>query len=120
MGQGGKGDLYLEIEFRPHSFYRVEGHDIYLDLPVAPWEAALGGTVKVPTPSGIVEMKIPPGSGSGKKMRLKGRGIPAKTAGDFYVVLKISLPEADSDKAKALYRQMKTELNYNPRQKLGV
>jgi curved DNA-binding protein len=120
VGQGGKGDLYLEIEFRPHSFYHVEGHDIYLDLPVTPWEAALGGTVKVPTPSGIVEMKIPPGSSSGKKMRLKGRGIPAKTAGDFYVVLKISLPEANSDKAKALYQQMQSELNFNPRQKLGV
>lgn len=120
VGQGGKGDLYLEIEFRPHSFYHVEGHDIYLDLPVTPWEAALGGTVKVPTPSGIVEMKIPPGSSSGKKMRLKGRGIPAKTAGDFYVVLEISLPEANSEKAKAFYRQMQSELNFNPRQKLGV
>ena len=120
MGQGGTGDLYLEIEFKPHSIYHVEGHDIYLDLPVTPWEAALGGTIKVPTPGGIVEMKIPAGSGSGKKMRLKGRGIPAKKAGDFYVVLKISLPEADSDKAKALYQQMKNELNFNPRQKLGV
>ena len=65
-------------------------------------------------------MKIPPGSSSGKKMRLKGRGIPAKTAGDFYVVLEISLPEANSDRAKALYRQMQSELNFNPRQKLGV
>lgn len=120
VGQGSKGDLYLEIEFRPHNFYHVEGHDIYLDLPVTPWEAALGGTVKVPAPSGIVEMKIPPGSSSGKKMRLKGRGIPAKTAGDFYVVLEISLPEANSDRAKALYRQMQSELNFNPRQKLGV
>ena len=120
MGQGGTGDLYLEIEFKPHDIYHVEGHDIYLDLPVTPWEAALGSTVKVPTPGGIVEMKIPAGSGSGKKMRLKGRGIPAKTPGDFYVVLKISLPEAESDKAKALYQQMKKELNFNPRQKLGV
>ena len=120
MGQGGTGDLYLEIEFKPHSFYHVEGRDIYLDLPVAPWEAALGGAVKVPTPSGIVDMKIPANSISGTKMRLKGRGIPGKPAGDFYVVLKISLPEADSDKAKALYEQMKNELNFNPRSKLGV
>jgi curved DNA-binding protein len=65
-------------------------------------------------------MKIPPGSSSGKKMRLKGRGIPAKTAGDFYVVLEISLPEASSDRAKALYQQMQSELDFNPRQKLGV
>ncbi len=120
VGQGGTGDLYLEIEFKPHGFYHVEGRDIYLDLPVAPWEAALGGTVKVPTPTGIVEMKIPPGSASGRKMRLKDRGIPGKTAGDFYVVLKISLPEADSDKARALYQQMQNELDFNPRQKLGV
>ena len=119
-GQGGAGDLYLEIEFKPHSLYRVEGRDIYLELPVTPWEAALGSTVKVPTPSGIVEMKIPPGSGSGKTMRLKGRGIPARTAGDFYVVLRISLPPADSDKARALYEQMKNELDFNPRRNLGV
>ena len=120
IGQGRTGDLYLEIEFRPHSFYRVEGRDIYLELPVTPWEAALGSTVKVPTPTGIVEMKIPAGSASGRKMRLKGRGIPGKTPGDFYVVLKISLPQADSDKAKALYEQMKKELDFNPRRKLGV
>ena len=120
IGQGGKGDLYLEIEFKPHSFYHIEGRDIYLDLPVSPWEAALGGTVKVPTPTGTVDMKIPPGSASGKKMRLKGRGIPGKTAGDFYVLLKISLPNADSDRAKALYEQMKNELNFNPRRNLGV
>jgi len=120
MGQGGTGDLYLEIEFKPHSFYHVEGRDIYLDLPLTPWEAALGDTVKVPTPSGVVDMKIPAGSATGKKMRLKGRGIPGKTAGDFYVVLTISLPDADSDNAKALYQQMKNELDFNPRQKLGV
>ena len=120
IGQGGTGDLYLEIEFNPHSFYHVEGRDIYLDLPVTPWEAALGGTVKVPTPTGVVEIKIPPGSASGRKMRLKGRGIPGKSAGDFYAVLKISLPEAESDKARAIYQQMKNELDFNPRQKLGV
>ncbi|UCB55030.1 MAG: DnaJ domain-containing protein [Thiotrichales bacterium] len=120
IGQGGQGDLYLEIEFSPHSIYHVEGRDIYLDLPVTPWEAALGATVKVPTPTGIVEMKIPAGSASGRKMRLKGRGIAGKIAGDFYAVLKISLPQADSDKARSLYQKMKEELDFNPRQKLGV
>ena len=120
VGQGATGDLYLEIEFRPHAHYRVEGRDIYLELPLTPWEAALGSTVKVPTPTGIVEMKIPAGSGSGRKLRLKGRGIPGKTAGDFYVVLKISLPKAETDRAKALYEQMKKELDFNPRQNLGV
>ena len=120
IGQGGSGDLYLEIEFNPHSYYHVEGRDIYLDLPVTPWEAALGATVKVPTPTGAVEMKIPPGSVSGRKMRLKGRGIPGKTAGDFYAVLKISLPEANTDRARELYQQMRNELDFNPRQNLGV
>jgi curved DNA-binding protein len=120
IGDGGHGDLYLEIAFKPHAYYHVEGRDIYLDLPVTPWEAALGATVKVPTPTGVVEMKIPAGSCAGRKMRLKGRGIPGKNAGDFYVVLQISLPAADNDKAKALYQQMQKELDFNPRQNLGV
>ncbi|HID46378.1 MAG TPA: J domain-containing protein [Chromatiaceae bacterium] len=120
MGQGGSGDLYLEIEFKPHPFYRVEGRDVYLELPVAPWEAALGGKVKVPTPAGVLDLRIPPDSGSGKKMRLKGKGIPGRQPGDFYVQLKIVLPPAASDKAKVLYEKMKQELPFNPRAALGV
>ncbi len=120
MGQGGSGDLYLEIEFKPHPFYRVEGRDVYLELPVAPWEAALGGKVKVPTPAGKLDLTIPAGSGSGKKMRLKGKGIPGKKPGDFYVQLKIVLPPSDSEKARALYEKMKQELPFNPRAALGV
>lgn len=120
MGQGGNGDLYLEIEFKPHPFYRVEGRDVYLELPVAPWEAALGGKVKVPTPAGMLDLTIPADSGSGKKMRLKGKGIPGKKPGDFYVQLKIVLPPSDSEKARALYEKMKQELPFNPRAALGV
>jgi curved DNA-binding protein len=120
MGAGPAGDLYLEIEFRPHPFYRVDGNDMYLELPVAPWEAALGATAKVPTPAGTVDLKIPPGSGSGRKLRLKGRGIPARPPGDLYVVLKIALPSADSAAAQALYRRMQQELDFNPRAHLGV
>ncbi len=119
-GAGDAGDLYLEVEFKPHRFYRVEGSDLYLDLPVAPWEAALGATVKVPTPGGVVDLKIPAGSQAGKKMRLKGRGIPSKTPGDLYVVLQVVLPPADSDEAKALYREMEEKLAFNPRTALGV
>lgn len=118
--EGNAGDLYLEIEFRPHPLYRVDGRDLYLDLPVAPWEAALGATVKVPTLGGIVELKIPEGSVSGRKMRLKARGIPGKPPGDCYVILSIALPPADTDAAKDLYRKMAQELNFNPRTKLGV
>ena len=119
-GQGGNGDLYLEIEFRKHPFYRVDGKDVYLDLPIAPWEAALGEKIKIPTPSGLLDLKIPANSNSGKKMRLKGKGIPAKQAGDFYVQLKIVVPPADSEKAKSFYQKMKEELPFNPRATLGV
>jgi len=120
IGGGPAGDLYLEIEFRPHSFFKVDGRDIYLDLPVAPWELALGATVKVPTPGGPVDLKIPAGTAGDQKLRLKKRGIPGTPDGDLYVVPKISLAPADTDKAKALYLRMKEELHYNPRSKLGV
>ncbi len=120
-GLGKSGDLYLEIEFRAHSFYRVEKHDVYLDLPVAPWEAALGAALNVPTPGGMVELKIPAGAAAGNKLRLKGRGIPASTPGDFYAVLKIALPPADDDAAKEIYRNMAAQFkSFNPRSKLGV
>jgi len=120
FGGGETGDLYLEIEFKPHILYRVEGHDIYLDLPVAPWEAALGATIKTPTPGGPVDLKIPAGTSSGRKLRLKGRGIPGKPPGDIYVVPQITLPSADSDQARGLYRKMEQELAFNPRSKMGV
>jgi curved DNA-binding protein len=120
LGQGEAGDLYLEVHFRPHSFYRLEGRDIYLDLPVAPWEAALGETVKVPTPDGMVDLKIPAGSSSGKQLRLKGRGLPGKSPGDMYVVVQVALPPADTDEARELYRKMSQKMAFNPRAKLGV
>ncbi len=119
-GGGTAGDLYIEVEFQQHPLYRVDGRDLYLDLPVAPWEAALGAGVKTPTPGGVVELKVPPGSHAGTKLRLKGRGIPAATAGDFYVVLQIALPPAGDDKAKAAYRTMADALPFNPRASLGV
>ena len=94
--------------------------DLFLELPVAPWEAALGASVKVPTPSGVVDLKVPEGSASGRKLRLKGRGLPAKEPGDLYIVLHVALPKADTERAKALYRQMQDEMNFNPRASLGV
>ena len=120
FGGGEAGDLYLEIEFKPHALYRVEGRDLYLDLPVAPWEAALGATIKTPTPTGPVDLKIPAGSSSERKLRLKGRGIPGNPPGDIYVVAQITLPSADSDQARDLYRKMEQELAFNPRSKMGV
>jgi len=115
LGEGGAGDLFLEIVFKPHPYYRVEGKNLYLDLPVTPWEAALGGKVKTPTPNGIVDLNIPAGSTQGRKLRLKARGIPAEPAGDLYINIQISLPPADTDKAKELYKAMAHELNFDPR-----
>jgi curved DNA-binding protein len=120
MGSGKAGDLYLEIEFKSHRHYRVEGADVYLELPLAPWEAALGASVKVPTPSGAIDLKIPPNSQAGKKLRLKGRGIPAKSPGDLYVVLQIALPPADSEKSRAIYERMKEELEFDARATMEV
>jgi curved DNA-binding protein len=120
IGQGQAGDLYLEIEFNPHKLFSVEGRDVYLELPVTPWEAALGATIKVPTPEGPVDLKIPAGTTTGRKLRLRQRGIPGKPSGDLYVSLIITLPSADTDAAKALYRKMQDELAFNPRGKLGV
>lgn len=114
-GGGPPGDLYLEIGFAPHPRYRVDGRDLYLDLPVAPWEAALGASVHVPTPGGAVEMNVPAGSQTGRKLRLKGRGIPGTPPGDCYVVLRLVLPAADSEAARALYRQMAKDLAFDPR-----
>ena len=117
-GGGQNGDLFLEISFRPHAFYRIEGRDVHLQLPVTPWEAALGATVKAPTPAGAVELSIPAGSSGGTRLRLKGRGIPDKQPGDLYVELQIALPPADSDEAKEIYRKMESQLGFNPRSKL--
>ena len=120
IGDGPPGDLYLEIEFKPHSLYRAEGRDVYLELPLAPWEAALGATVKTPTPERAVDLKVPAGSKSGGKLRLKGRGIPGTPRGDFYVILRVALPPADTEQARELYRGMQQRLDFNPRSRLGV
>jgi curved DNA-binding protein len=121
IGQGKPGDLYLEIGFNPHAWYRLDQRDVYLDLPLAPWEAAMGATVQAPTPGGVVELKIPPGSASGGKLRLKGRGIPGSTPGDFYAVLQIALPVAEGEAEKAFYGTMAEQFKaFKPRARLGV
>lgn len=120
LGGGDAGDLYLEVHFKPHPLYRIEGRDLYLTLPVAPWEAALGATITAPTPGGAVEMKVPPGSQNGRRLRLKGRGIPGNPPGDLYLVLEIVLPEGNSVRARGLYETMARELAFNPRRHLGV
>lgn len=119
LGSGQAGDLFLEIAFNNHPLYRVSETDVYLDLPVTPWEAALGAKIKVPMPEGSVDLKIPPNSRQGGKLRLAGRGLPAKSPGDFFVVLQIVLPPAITEHAKAAYQNMQQALDFNPRQAMG-
>jgi curved DNA-binding protein len=105
-GGGPPGDLYLEIEFKPHPVFRVEGADVYVDLPLAPWEAALGATVDVPTPEGTVQLTVPKGSQVGRKLRLKGRGLPGKNPGDLYAVIAVVLPKAESEAQRTAYENL--------------
>ncbi|MCP5312198.1 MAG: DnaJ domain-containing protein [Chromatiaceae bacterium] len=127
-GQGGAGlnggppgDLFLEVALRAHPLYQVDGKDVFLNLPITPWEAALGGKVKVPTLGGQVDVAIPAGARSGQKLRLKGRGlpVPGEAPGDQFAVLQIVAPPADSDAKRALYEQMARDLAFNPRAHLG-
>jgi curved DNA-binding protein len=120
IGGGAAGDLYLEIQFAPDPRYRIEGANVYEDVPVAPWEAALGASISVPTPSGPVEVTVPPGSQSGRKLRLKGRGIPASQPGDLYLILDVVLPPASSERARELYQEMARDLAFNPRERIGA
>jgi curved DNA-binding protein len=120
FGTGKKGDLYLEIEIQKNRLYDLMDNDIYLTLPIAPWEAALGAKISVPTLAGKVDLKIPPESQAGQKLRLKGRGMPGSPAGDQYVVLKIIIPQPTTTSAKALYEKMAQEMPFNPRIDMGV
>jgi curved DNA-binding protein len=118
LGGGPHGDLYLEVVFNPHRIFKANKRDIHLILPIAPWEAALGATVTVPTLGGKVEMKIPAGSQAGQKLRLKGKGLPGKVQGDQYVEFKIVTPSADTEEARDLYRQMAKKIPFDPRREI--
>ena len=127
-GQGGAGkkgapagDLYLEVWLRPHPLYQVEGKDVFVNLPITPWEAALGGRVQVPTLGGKVDLNINAGARSGQKLRLKERGLPVagESPGDQFVVLQIMAPPADTEQRKALYEKMARDMPFNPRTHLG-
>lgn len=117
-GGGPAGDLYLEIALRPHPRYKVEGRDITLELPIAPWEAALGAVIKTPTLAGAVDLRIPGGARTDQKLRLRGRGLPGPTPGDQYVVLKIATPPADTQEKRELYERMQREMGFDPRLEL--
>ena len=118
VGRGASGDLYLEVRLKPHPLYRVEGRDVHIDLPIAPWEAALGATVTVPTLGGEVETRVRPGARSGQRMRLKGRGLPGSPPGDQYLNLQIVAPEPKNEAERELYERMREQMDFDPRAEL--
>ena len=127
-GKGGKGanggpdgDLYLDIEVADHPLYRVSGNDLYIDLPLAPWEATLGTSVELPTPAGAVTLRVPPGTRAGQQLRLSGRGMTRGSggAGHLYALVRIEVPTVVDDAQKALYRQLAESSNFNPRAHLA-
>jgi curved DNA-binding protein len=117
---GGKhGDLYVKLAFRPHPLYRVEGHDLYLDLPLAPWEGVLGARVVTPTLGGSVELTIKPGTSTGQRLRLSKRGLPKAdgTHGDLYAVVEIEVPKTVGERERELYEELAKSSNFNPRKR---
>ena len=115
LGQAKAGDLLLEVHFRPHARYGVDGRDVHVTLPVAPWEAALGAVVPVVVPDGRLHVRIPAGAQSGRTLRVRRRGIPGEPPGDLLLEIQVVLPEATSPKAKELYETMARELAFDPR-----
>ena len=118
MGGGPGGDLYLRVELEPHPHYRLQGTDLYTELPITPWEAALGADIEIPTLAGPVSLKIPSGAHSGQKLRLRGKGMvnPRATAGDLYVVIAIALPKKLSQQERELFEELQRVSTFEPRQ----
>lgn len=116
-GGGAPGDLYLVVRLRPDRRYRVEGRDIFVDLPVSPWEAALGATVAVDAPAGDAKIKIPPGTSSGQALRLKGQGMPNPkgAGGDFLAVVKIVVPKTLDNRERELFSELAAASAFDPR-----
>ncbi|HEY2818129.1 MAG TPA: DnaJ C-terminal domain-containing protein [Casimicrobiaceae bacterium] len=123
-GKGGKGrrggrdgDLYLDIQVESHPLYRADGLDLHMDLPVAPWEAVLGTSVQMPTPAGIVSLKVPAGTRAGQKLRLAGRGFKRSdgTAGHLYANVQIVVPTVVDERQRELFAQLASASSFNPR-----
>ena len=114
-GVGGRNSLLLKIRLREHHLYDVVGRDVQIELPLAPWEAALGAKVAVPTLGGTVELTVPAGAQAGQKLRLRGRGLPGTPSGDQIVTIKLVAPAAQTPAAKEAYERMKRDLQFDPR-----
>lgn len=115
VGGGASGDLYLQVTIQPHTLYRIDGRNVILEVPLSPWEAALGGKIDVPTLGGPVALRIPANAGNGQRLRLRGRGLPGSPPGDQFAVLRIVNPPADSEAARELFQRMARELPFDPR-----
>lgn len=118
IGGGEAGDLLIEVQLAPHPVYRVEGRDLFMNLPVAPWEAALGATVEVATLAGKVKLKVPAASQSGTRLRLKGKGLPGKSPGDLIIELRIVMPPKQTERSRELFEALASELSFDPRSDL--
>jgi curved DNA-binding protein len=114
-GVGGRNSLIMRVKLRPHPIFALQGKDVQIELPLAPWEAALGAKVAVPTLGGTVELTIPAGAQTGQKLRLRGRGFPGAPSGDQFVSIKLVTPIAETPEAKEAYERMRREFNFNPR-----
>jgi curved DNA-binding protein len=116
-GDGPPGDLFLRVRIRKHPRFRLDGNDLYVDLPVAPWEAALGASVEVPTLDGTARVNVPPGSSSGRRLRLRGEGMPGPgdASGDLYAVVKIMVPKKLSKKERELFERLRDVSKFDPR-----
>lgn len=112
VGEGRAGDLYIEITIRPHRRFRIEGRDIFYDIPLTPEIAALGTTINMPTPEGAVQLSIPAGSSVGRKLRLKGKGIPGQPAGDLYVLIVEAAAAAPTAVAQKAYRALRAAFTF--------
>ncbi|HWX29388.1 MAG TPA: DnaJ C-terminal domain-containing protein [Steroidobacteraceae bacterium] len=115
QGVGGSASLIFRVKMRPHSLYALQGKDVQIELPMAPWETALGAKVAVPTLGGTVELTVPAGAQSGQKLRLRGRGFPGSPSGDQIVIIKLVTPAAGSAQQKEAYERMKREFKFDPR-----
>jgi curved DNA-binding protein len=116
--RGGRaGDLYLDIAVSPHKLFRADGRDLFVDLPLAPWEAVLGASIELPTPAGPVQLKVPPGTRAGQQLRLSGRGLarPDGVAGNLFAIVHIAVPTVLDDPQRALFRQLAESSTFNPR-----
>ena len=117
LNGGRDGDLYVTIALHPHRLFRVTGHDVYVDLPLAPWEAVLGTSVPLPTPEGVVRLTVPPGTHAGQQLRLAARGLPKprEGQGDLFAIVQIAVPTIASERERALFKELADVSTFDPR-----